>query len=102
MATGKISNVGNYSLIYRGTFTGDINDTTIPPGIYMVGANTSYTHTDMDNGGITIPSYCPFLQLPYVSGQIFLTNPLIVRKCTGSPSRWRTYQFDQDKGYIEP
>lgn len=92
--------VGGNFLTYGGSFTGDINSLTIPSGIYSIGSASSYTHTDFDNGGITVPSYCVFIQLPYYNTQIFLTGYLIIRKHTGSPARWRTNQIDYDKTYL--
>ena len=99
MAAGTIQSLSDY-LVRRGTFTGDIDDTTILPGIYYIQASNSYTHTTLDAAEVTIPSYCTFIQFPYVNAQLFISDYVLVRKRTGNPQKWRTHQYVPDKSYI--
>lgn len=101
MATSIIQSLNEY-LVQRGNFEGDINDLDILPGIYSITTASSYTHKDFDDGGITVPVYCVFVQLSHYRTQLFLTTgPMIIRKHTGNPARWRSTQFDYDKTYLE-
>lgn len=78
-------------LAYKDFFTGDIDDATIPYGLYKVAATSSYTHASLPSGW-TVPSYCLFIQFPYMTTQMFIDESyLYVRKRTGSPPAFRPW-----------
>lgn len=76
-------------LAYRGKFTGDFNNLSIPVGIYQIETSTGYT-----NGPSGAPTYCPFIQFPIYNYQMILdTGKIYVRKYTGNPATWGPWRW---------
>ena len=66
-------------------FTGNIDSTTIDPGVYCLEAANSYTHASLSDA----PAYCTFIQLKPMTTQIIIQGDFILfRKRSGTPLAW--------------
>lgn len=74
-------------LASKGTFTGNINATDTPVGIYAIGASGTVTNLP---SGIT---YGNFIQLPYYRAQLIVYwGGMYFRSMTGSPLAWNPWR----------
>lgn len=80
-----ISTLNTNGLLFKGTYTGDINNTDITPGIYRTEDKT----TNMPESR----NYMIFIQFPYYNAQLlFAPYYMYYRSRTGSPATWRAWQ----------
>ena len=92
MAAGDKTNLNNVvGWINRGQFTGNLNSTTISPGLYKLGAATSYSGTKPSPN----PTYCLFIQSPAYNTQIIIDGSekiIVWRDYTGNPAKWGAWK----------
>ena len=74
-------------------FSGDIDSTNIPPGIYWLNDIDSYTHASLTSQGYG-PTWCMFYQSPCYNTQIIDTgSQILTRKYTGNPASWGRWSY---------
>lgn len=79
------------SLLFRGNFTGDFNDTNILPGIYEVTASAQ--HIPVVNGTPFGGGYFTFIQFPtYLKTQQAIGRGIISRSYQGDPVDWTEWK----------
>lgn len=75
----------------HGYFTGNMDSLDIPTGVYSLGAEGSYTITNLP-ASTNVPTYCTFIQLPFFAMQVILQDTyVLIRKRTGNPPTWRSW-----------
>ena len=78
---------GGVALYDRGAFTGDLNSSDIPVGIYQLSTQGSASNMPTDT------SYSDFMQLPHYGAQIIVrSNKFMWRNRTGSPAAWNPWR----------
>lgn len=95
MSAADKTNLNNVvGWINRGQFTGNIDSTSITPGVYRLNASNSYTHNSLK---INPPEWCLFIQFPTYNTQIIIdggATPFIWwRDHTGNPAKWGTWKL---------
>ena len=83
----SVSELNAKSLLFRGNFTGDFDDTNILPGIYDVTASAQ--HIPEVNGTPFGGGYFTFIQFPTVTKtQQAIGRGIISRSYQGDPANW--------------
>ena len=85
--TAAISYLNANSLSAKSAFTGDIDATDIPVGVYQIAASSSVTNIPGSFG------YGVFIQFPYYYCQLLINaNNMLFRNRTGTPAVWNSWK----------
>lgn len=83
------SSINSGSLLFRGRFTGNFNDTSIQPGIYEIYGADSVQNIPKVNGQAFSLGLFTFIQFPTVyKTQLVCGRGILVRSYQGSPAAW--------------